>query len=203
MLEPFSGNLATCWSNIQEEVALERYSLITGNIVSIPTFKIYDENDQSNDWLGASPDALVDSLTYGLPSNGVLEIKCPFFDGEVGKAKPWSQVSFHCMPQAQGLMEILDRDWMDFYCWTPNGSSLFRLHRDKQYWELMKLALSDFWWKHVQPAIEMRSANMTSEMRSLEPAPTHELCGELVCASNCMIRESTLLVREIHGKLQI
>ncbi|KAK8591426.1 hypothetical protein V6N13_031470 [Hibiscus sabdariffa] len=38
-IEPFSGNLATCWNNIKEEVALERYKLITGNSVDFPEFQ--------------------------------------------------------------------------------------------------------------------------------------------------------------------
>ncbi|CBI38565.3 unnamed protein product, partial [Vitis vinifera] len=37
--KPFSGNLATCWSNIKEEEALERYKLITGNTVLFPEFQ--------------------------------------------------------------------------------------------------------------------------------------------------------------------
>ncbi|RDX74281.1 hypothetical protein CR513_45996, partial [Mucuna pruriens] len=145
-IEPFSGNLATCWSNIKEEDALERYKLITGNTV-------YDTHPEDN-WLAASPDGVIDRLVLELPSRGVLEIKCPYFDGDISKAFPWSRIPIHYIPQAQGLMEILGRDWMDFYVWTPNGSSLFRLHRDAEYWDVMKIALSDFWWKHVQPARE-------------------------------------------------
>uniref|UniRef100_A0A803KVS0 Uncharacterized protein n=1 Tax=Chenopodium quinoa TaxID=63459 RepID=A0A803KVS0_CHEQI len=44
---------------------------------------------------------------------------------------------------------------MDLYVWTPNGSSLFRLYRDVEYWDAIKRALDDFWWNHVQPAKEL------------------------------------------------
>ncbi|XP_057491257.1 uncharacterized protein LOC130776986 [Actinidia eriantha] len=204
-IEPFTGNLATCWSNIKEEEALERYKLITGNAVLFPDFQVYDKNPD-DDWLAASPDGVVDKLVYGLPSRGILEIKCPFFGGDMSRASPWSRVPLYCIPQAQGLMEIMDRDWMDFYVWTPKGSSLFRLYRDVEYWDILKIALSDFWWKHVQPARELCSksviTNPVAELRSLRPAPRHELCSFLVYESKRLVDNAKLLMREINGKLQ-
>ncbi|XP_058079374.1 uncharacterized protein LOC131227581 [Magnolia sinica] len=206
LIEPFTGNLATCWSNIQEEVALERYKLITGNSVCFPEFQVYNRSNKQDDWLAASPDGVVEPEFYGLPSGGVLEVKCPFENGEVGQSLPWSRIPLHFMPQAQGLMEILDKDWMDFYIWTPNGSSLFRLQRDQKYWELLKLALSDFWWKHVQPAKELCKMDPVTDpftvIEPLKPAPRHELCRSIICASKCLVDDSRLLVREIHGRLQ-
>ena len=206
-IEPFSGNLATCWSNIKEEEALERYKLITGNTVLFPEFQVYSgKSNPAEDWLAASPDGVVDRLVYGLPSRGVLEIKCPFFNGDMSRASPWSRIPLYCIPQAQGLMEIVDRDWMDFYVWTPKGSSLFRLYRDVEYWDVLKMALSDFWWKHVLPARECRAkshiTNPLTELRSLKPAPRHELCSYIVYDSKRIVDEAKLLMREIHGKLQ-
>ncbi|OVA14410.1 hypothetical protein BVC80_1369g4 [Macleaya cordata] len=94
---------------------------------------------------------------------------------------------------------------MDFYVWTPNGSSLFRIRRNREYWDLLKIALSDFWWNHVQPAKEMCSkspiTNSVIQMRSLKPAPRHELCDDIKDASKCVVDKSDLLIREIHGKL--
>ncbi|KAF5942193.1 hypothetical protein HYC85_019835 [Camellia sinensis] len=204
-IEPFTGNLATCWSNIKEEEALERYKLITGNAVLFPEFQIYGKNPD-DDWLAASPDGVVDKLVYGLPSRGILEIKCPFFGGNTSSASPWSRIPLYCVPQAQGLMEIVDRDWMDFYVWTPKGSSLFRLYRDVEYWDVLKIALSDFWLKHVVPARELCSksviTNPLTQLRSLRPAPRHELCKFLVHESKCLVNNSKLLMCEIHGKLQ-
>ncbi|KAL2491577.1 Restriction endonuclease [Abeliophyllum distichum] len=65
-IEPFAGNLATCWSNIKEEEALERYKLITGNTVSFPEFQVYGKQNPDDNWLAASPDGSVDKLVYGL-----------------------------------------------------------------------------------------------------------------------------------------
>ncbi|KAF7840331.1 uncharacterized protein G2W53_002629 [Senna tora] len=203
-IEPFPGNLATCWNNMKEEEALERYKLITGNTVLFPEFQIYSRNPE-DEWLAASPDGILDRLVYDLPSHGVLEIKCPYFNGDMSKAFPWSRIPLYYIPQAQGLMEILGRDWMDFYVWTPNGSSLIRLYHDAEYWHLMKMALSDFWWKHVQPARELYKDNVITnplcELRSLRPAPRHELCADIVCKSKHIVDNSKLLMREIHGKM--
>lgn len=203
-IKPFSGNLATCWSNIKEEEALERYKLITGNTVLFPEFQVYSGNPEDN-WLAASPDGVVDRRVYELPSRGVVEIKCPYFNGDMSKAFPWSRIPLYHIPQAQGLMEILQRDWMDFYVWTPHGSSLFRLYRDEEYWDVMKIALSDFWLKHVKPAREVYKNNVIGnplfELRSLRPAPRHELCPYIVYKSKLVVDNSKLVMREIHGKL--
>ncbi|XP_042978642.1 uncharacterized protein LOC122309288 isoform X1 [Carya illinoinensis] len=205
-IEPFSGNLATFWSNIKEEEALERYKLITGNTVLFPEFQVYGGRNPEDDWLACSPDGVVDRLVYDLPSRGVLEIKCPFFNGDMSQAVPWSRVPLYCIPQAQGLMEIMDKDWMDFYVWTPKGSSLFRLYRDIEYWDVLKMALSDFWWKHVQPAKELCSksviTNPLTQLRSLRPAPRHELCSYIVYESKHVVDNSKLVMREIYGILQ-
>ncbi|CAI9090970.1 OLC1v1025872C3 [Oldenlandia corymbosa var. corymbosa] len=205
-IEPFSGNLATGWDNIKEEEALERYKIITGNCVSFPDFQVYKNVRPEDDWLAASPDGLVDSYLYGLPSRGVLEIKCPFFNGNMANAYPWRRIPLYYIPQAQGLMEILDRDWMDMYVWTENGSSLFRLYRDTEYWDLLKIALSDFWWKHVHPAREAYlNSNISDPFLQLEsfiPAPRHDLHRYLVCESKLIVNSSKLLMREIRGVLE-
>ncbi|KAK4800600.1 hypothetical protein SAY86_021087 [Trapa natans] len=205
--EPFSGNLATCWNNMKEEEAVEWYKEITGNSVLFPKFQVYGEICPQDDWLAASPDGVIDSLIYGLPSRGVLEIKCPFFGGDMRQATPWKRIPLYCIPQAQGLMEILDRDWMDFYAWMPRGSSLFRIHRDKEYWGAMRVALSDFWFKHVEPARDICSKHAfidpLNELKFLRPDPKHELCSYIVWESKRIVDSSQLLVREIGGKLQI
>ncbi|KAJ1414162.1 YqaJ viral recombinase [Sesbania bispinosa] len=167
--------------------------------------EVYSAKPEDN-WLAASPDGVVDSLLYELPSRGVLEIKCPYFYGDMSKAFPWSRIPVHYIPQAQGLMEILGRDWMDFYVWTVNGSSLFRLHRDAEYWDIMKMALSDFWWKHVQPARELYSSTVITDplfqLRSLIPAPKHELCSYIVYRSKHIVDNSKLLLRENYNVIQ-
>ncbi|XP_057788217.1 uncharacterized protein LOC131005325 [Salvia miltiorrhiza] len=205
-IEPFSGNLATTWSNIKEKEALERYQWITGNKIWYPEFQVYGEKNPADNWLAASPDGAIDSYIYGLPSRGVLEIKCPFFGGDRSRAEPWKRVPLHYIPQAQGLMEILDRDWLDMYVWTVKGSSLFRIYRNVEYWDILKIALSDFWWKHVQPAKEICNrrviTNPLIELSSLRPSPKHELHRCIVYESKLIVNDSKLLIREFDGRLQ-
>lgn len=204
-VEPFTGNLATSWNNTKEEEALERYKLITGNPIMLPEFQISGKYNEDDDWLAASPDGVIDKNFYGLPYKGVLEIKCPFYKGDMRKGYPWSSIPYNFVPQAQGLMEILDRDWMDFYVWTPKGSSLIRIYRDVEYWNVLKIALSDFWWGHVQPAREIYSKYVVNdplvELKSLCPAPKHELCSYIVNESKRVAVNSKLLIREINGRM--
>ncbi|KAK3018572.1 hypothetical protein RJ639_004297 [Escallonia herrerae] len=201
-IQPFAGSLATCWSNIKEEEALERYKLITGNAVIFPEFQVYLKTNPEDNWLAASPDGVIDTSVHGLPSQGLLEIKCPFFDGDMSKGFPWTRIPLYCIPQAQGLMEILDREWMDFYVWTPKGSSLFRIFRDQEYWNVLKIALSDFWWKHAQPARKLYNSSLITnphvQLKSFRPEPRHELCGFIVYESRRLSDNSKLLMREIH-----
>ncbi|KAF9620470.1 hypothetical protein IFM89_013087, partial [Coptis chinensis] len=70
-----------------------------------PPFGVYlnnNLNDNDDNWLGCSPDGVVDNAVYGLPYRGVLEIKCPYYDGDKQKSHPWSRILLHCIPQAQG-----------------------------------------------------------------------------------------------------
>ena len=56
--------------------------------------------------------------------------------------------------QAQGLMEIFDREWLNLYAHTPKASALYHIPRDRAYWRDLFAVLSDFWWAHVIPAKE-------------------------------------------------
>lgn len=71
-------------------------------------------------WLGASPDGLLDSDgLLGEDSGGILEVKCPYGkSNDPQGAVPYDSVPYYYMPQAQGLLEILEREWLDFYVWT-------------------------------------------------------------------------------------
>ncbi|KAI4375658.1 hypothetical protein MLD38_013505 [Melastoma candidum] len=199
-LKPFSGNDATWWNNVMEKKALERYKMITENEVLLPDFQVYGKFNSEDSWLAASPDGVVDTGVYGLSSGGVLEIKCPYYGGEKDKHEVWRRVPLYFIPQVQGLMEILDRDWMDFYAWSLKGSSLFRVFRSREYWDLLKIALSDFWWNHVQPAKEIYSRQVISdplyELRAFRPGRKHALCRDIVCKSKSIVDDSELLFHE-------
>ncbi|KAK8963346.1 hypothetical protein KSP40_PGU011299 [Platanthera guangdongensis] len=121
------------WGTGNEAAAIERYRSMTGNDESFQGFAVSAETGSR--WLGASPDGLV----------GILEVKCPYNKGRSELGSPWKTASYYYMPQVQGQMEIMDRDWVDLYCWMPNWSVLFRMFRDGEYWGLMHGMLRDFW----------------------------------------------------------
>ncbi|KAH7404198.1 hypothetical protein KP509_15G014800 [Ceratopteris richardii] len=184
LLEPFSGNLATNWGTMKEATAIKRYVQLTHNKVTHQLFRSYPLGTPLPDWLGCSPDGLVNSKTPLLLDNGgILEVKCPFNGGQPELGVPWPYVPYHYMPQAQGLMEIFDRNWMDFYVWTMNGSSIYRIDRNPDLWELMLTALNDFWWGHVVPARRLLSKDVNADVRRFKPGPHHALY--LTIANRC------------------
>ena len=67
----FTGNIATEYGSLNEPIAQLDYTNKTGNLVNECGFFVHPEHD----WLGASPDGLIESDNGELM---VLEIKCPF-----------------------------------------------------------------------------------------------------------------------------
>ncbi|KAL0732851.1 hypothetical protein Bca4012_009061 [Brassica carinata] len=195
-IEPFSGNAATCWTKIKELEALNRYHVLTGHDFVFPEFVTCEEQD----WLGASPDGDM----YGLvKSNGMLEVKCPY-----GGGYPWKKVPWHYVPQAQGLMEIVGRDWLDLYCWTVNGSSLFRIERDSLFWGEMKPTLVDFWERHVVPGRDRFSDSSLEitdplvELVEFVPESRHERCNQILRGTERIMDNSCKrLFYEINGQI--
>ncbi|KAF2588726.1 hypothetical protein F2Q70_00041734 [Brassica cretica] len=205
----FSGNEATFWDADNETEALERYKLLTGNLViARPGFVVYNKNGEETNWLGASPDGLIN----GASSTSVVEVKCPFYkggDGGEGEkprgAYPWKKVPYHCIPQLQGLMEIVDTEWLDLYCWTRNGSSLFRVWRDNAFWEEMRPALVEFWEKHVVPAREIYNdvgiKDPHVRLREFSPKRRHGDCKKIMRRAEILSESCNRLFYEIDGNL--
>lgn len=197
LLEPFEGNMATNWGTLKEATAIQRYMELTENKVSHQLFKSYPAGTSIPDWMGCSPDGLVDSKSPLLLDNGgILEVKCPFNKGRPDIGVPWPYVPHYYMPQAQGLMEIFNRNWMDFYIWTMNGSSIYRIDRNPDLWELMLTALNDFWWGHVIPARHHLSKDANANVRRFKPGPHHALY--LTIANKCrrLADKSPLLLND-------
>lgn len=133
---PFEGNPATEWGTAMEPVAIEAYTQITGASVELVGFVKHSEFD----WLGGSPDLLIGEF-------GVGEVKCPF------SQELYDEVPPYYMAQVQGVLEIADRAWCDFICWTPARMSVTRIARSQTYWDWLHLRLADF-WIYVQAAAE-------------------------------------------------
>ncbi|CAK9137374.1 unnamed protein product [Ilex paraguariensis] len=184
------------WGVLNEAVAVERYKSITGRDVSSLGFAIHSE--ERFDWLGASPDGLLGCF----PGGGILEVKCPYNKGKPEMGLPWSTLPFYYMPQVQGQMEIMDRDWVDLYCWTPNGSTIFRVCRERGYWELIHRILREFWWENVVPAREALLLGREDEAKAYNPTSTHKQTGLVIVKSMKLATESKLLCREVAGHVE-
>ncbi|KAF2292845.1 hypothetical protein GH714_029313 [Hevea brasiliensis] len=180
------------WGVHNEAAALDSYKSITSREVSHLGFAIHPA--QQFDWLGASPD--------GLLEGGILEVKCPYNKGKPEMALPWSTMPFYYMPQVQGQLEIMNREWADLYCWTPNGSTIIRVHRDHSYWELIHPILREFWLENVIPAREALLLGREEEAKSYKPTSTHRHTGLIIVKSLKLANECKLLCREIAGHVE-
>ncbi|KAF8399885.1 hypothetical protein HHK36_015755 [Tetracentron sinense] len=191
-----AGRTAMEWGVLNEAAAVERYKSITNHNVSSLGFAIHAEEQFK--WLGASPDGLLGCC----PGGGILEVKCPYNKGKPELGLPWSTVPFYYMPQVQGQMEIMDREWVDMYCWTPNGSTIFRVCRERGYWELIHGILREFWWENVVPAREALLLGREEDARAYKPASKHKQTGLAIVKSIKLAAEAKLVCRETAGHIE-
>lgn len=49
-------------------------------------------------------------------------------------------------------MQIFDREWCNLFSYTVNGSALYHVKRDRNYWNDCYIVLADFWWESLIPA---------------------------------------------------
>lgn len=120
-----------------EPQARMAYEAVTGNMVFEKGFIKHPEID----WLGASPDGLVDSA-------GGVEIKCPF-NSAVHVETLSSGMPTEHTAQVQGCMWVTGRDWWDFISFDPRMPAHLRLYveriaRDGEYIKGLEKAVSIF-----------------------------------------------------------
>lgn len=125
------------WGHELEQPAHDVYSLITGNTVTKSGFIVHPLYD----WLGCSPDGLIDL-------DGGLESKCPY--NEAIHVRTWLEgMPEEHMPQVQGCMFVTGRKWWDFLSFDPRQDEECRLYieripRDEAYIENMHKELVQF-----------------------------------------------------------
>lgn len=133
----FTGNIATRWGVQNEPGALIEYEMVTGNTVEPCAFYQYEH------WLGASPDGLVGD-------RGLVEIKCPF--GIRNKNPPifkTAAMQTHYYAQMQVQLFCTEREWCDFYQWTPNGDLVERVNLDENFLATVLPVLRSFYEKYL------------------------------------------------------
>src|SRR5690554_147459 len=143
----FTGNVATEYGNLHEPLAVMEYLGKTGNHVEECGFFVcpaqYPQPGGGilSDWLGASPDGLIDD-------DGLIEVKCPFGL----RNKKGSDLVFktaedqpHYYAQMQVEMACTDRRWCDFYQWAKHGDAIERVKWDQEWWDKHLPAMIQFY----------------------------------------------------------
>jgi putative phage-type endonuclease len=124
-----------------EPLAIAQYEQWLGSPIVTTGFLMHPHLD----WIGGSPDALVESTSTHTRLPGGVEVKCP--------PTQYGRIPDYYMPQMQGLMEVTDRGWWDFVCWTPDVMVVSRVWRSFAYWEQLHTLLAEFWF-YVEADIE-------------------------------------------------
>ena len=113
-LSEFKGNEATEWGTQMESEGVKAYEKLTGNVVTETGLHTHAQYP----WLAGSPDGLVGT-------DGIIEVKCPYYSKVVHPS-----VKIYYWMQCNAVMEITDRQWCDYICWTPGKVGIYRIHRD-------------------------------------------------------------------------
>ena len=124
----FEGNDATRYGCANEQNGINAYQVVTGNLVE-PT-GLWTHKDYN--WLAGSPDGLVGD-------EGMIEVKCPYY-----RKVAHTQIPIYYYIQMIACLEMTQRAWCDYVCWTPECTTMFRVSRDE--------VLFDFllpYWGHV------------------------------------------------------
>lgn len=117
----FKGNLATDWGTNNEENAIAAYSAKTGNLVTATGLYPHPKLP----WLAGSPDGLV-------ATDGMIEVKCPYYKKRDGSSRVHKSVPGHYWMQINALLECTGRQWCDYVCWAPEGMAVYRVQRDAE-----------------------------------------------------------------------
>jgi putative phage-type endonuclease len=132
------------WGRDHEEEAVKLYEfLYASGEEPVQTTGFWTDGGKM---LGASPDRLVGE--YGL-----LEVKCPWglrdekvpqFKGIEDRKDYWHQI--------QMQLHVTDRQWCDFFQWTPHGHNCVRVDRQES-WLDDNLEVIEAFFKRYQSAV--------------------------------------------------
>ena len=131
----FTGNVATEYGTFHEAGARIDYQLWSGRIVDSCGFFILDSSPQ---WLGASPDGLIDD-------DGLIEIKCPYRMRDGNGVFKTLKEQPHYYAQIQIQLFVTNRKWCDFFQWSPGAHVTERVQRDNLWLTESLPILRAFW----------------------------------------------------------
>ena len=110
-----------------EPVALHAYKVLAGNLVDECGLIVHP----SYDFLGSSPDGIVDSVLC-------LEVKCR-------AREPHESITDQFVAQCLGQLACTTLKEIHFFSWSPHGERLWRLKWSNEYWDWLFPLLKEFW----------------------------------------------------------
>lgn len=161
-VDTFEGNDATRWGTKNEKKGIRAFEMATGLNVRATGLHTHPEHA----WLAGSPDGLVGE-------NGIVEVKCPYYFKRGQDSRIHTKVPGHYWMQINALLEITDREWCAYICWTPEGVSIFDVFRDSVTFHF----LLDY-YKSVHQAIEQGE----DIIRPLAPAEKKKIANRVDAA---------------------
>jgi len=129
--DTFLGNLATEWGTFNEPMAIRAYEDYTHNMVQETGAHVHPEHG----WLLGSPDGLVQS-------DGIIEVKCPFYrrkhptTGEKNQ-RVHLELPHHYYLQCITNIEVTGRKWCDYISWAPEGMVIWRIPSNPKLMEVI------------------------------------------------------------------
>ena len=137
----FTGNMATEYGATHEPLALMDYMGQSGNMVEECGFFVHPDHD----WLGASPDGLIDD-------DGLIEVKCPFgLRNKTGKDLVFktAEEQPHYYAQMQIEMACTGRKWCHFYQWAKDGYYIESVEFNQKWFTDNLPILLEFYHRYI------------------------------------------------------
>jgi putative phage-type endonuclease len=131
--DTFVGNVATDHGTKNEANAILDYQILSGNVVDATGLWIHPDYP----WLAGSPDGFVGS-------EGMVEVKCPFYRRKNGQ-RLHSSVPGHYWMQINALLQITGRKWCDYICWCEDGMVIYRVYPDPDTFDYLLSFYSHFY----------------------------------------------------------
>ena len=123
--------------------------------------------DGERGYLACSPDGVI-TCTHCSPTQGLLEVKCPFAHRFETAEEACADDTFCCdivngevklkrkhkyYLQVQGQMAVTGKKWCDFVIWTLKGMSVERIFFDSELWSRMLFSLDSFYIGAMVPEL--------------------------------------------------
>ena len=133
---------------------------------------------------GASPDELISCECCG---DGCLEIKCPYLckdsscievswlECKDGTVKLKQKHPYYY--QVQMSLYVTDRQYCDFFVWSPHASHLVRINKDIDLWSKMSRKAKDFHRLSIMPELLGKFFTRQQVLKPILPASTMSASG--------------------------